>query len=40
MAALRTAFESDVGRATAEDVNHLAQWATVRSMAFELEDHL
>jgi uncharacterized protein (TIGR02118 family) len=40
MAALRNAFESEVGRATAEDVNHLAQWATVRSMVFELEDLL
>jgi uncharacterized protein (TIGR02118 family) len=40
MAALKTAFESDLGRATAEDVNHLAQWASVRSMVFEVEDCL
>jgi uncharacterized protein (TIGR02118 family) len=39
-AALRNAFESEVGRATADDVNQLAQWASVRSMIFELEDQL
>jgi uncharacterized protein (TIGR02118 family) len=39
MAALKAAFDSEVGQATAADVDHLAQWATVRSMVFELEDH-
>ena len=40
VAALRNAFESQVGRATADDVNHLAQWASVRSVVFEVEDLL
>jgi uncharacterized protein (TIGR02118 family) len=40
MASLRHAFESEVGRATADDVDHLTQYATVRSMVYELEDHL
>jgi uncharacterized protein (TIGR02118 family) len=40
MAALRAAFESPVGRATADDVNELSRYATVRSQLFELEDQL
>lgn len=40
MAALKRAFESDVGRATADDVDHLKRYATVRSMVYELEEHL
>lgn len=40
MAALKAAFDSAVGQATANDVDHLGQWASVRSMVFELEDHL
>ena len=40
MAALRSAFNSELGRAIAEDVNHLSQWASVRSMVYELDDHL
>ncbi len=40
MAALRRAFESPAGRATADDVAQLAQYAAVRSMAYEVEDHL
>lgn len=40
MAALRQAFESKVGRATAEDVKHLSQYAAIRSMVYELVDHV
>lgn len=40
MAALKHAFGSEVGRATADDVKQLAQWASVRSVVFELDDHL
>ena len=40
MAALKSAFASEVGRALAEDVDHLSQMATVRSMVYELEEHL
>jgi uncharacterized protein (TIGR02118 family) len=39
MASLRRAFESPVGRATAEDVEKLTEWASVRSMIYELVDH-
>jgi hypothetical protein len=38
--ALRSAFDSELGRAIAEDVNRLSQWSTVRSVVYELEDHL
>jgi uncharacterized protein (TIGR02118 family) len=40
MAALRRAFESPAGRATADDAAQLARYAAVRSLAYELEDHL
>jgi uncharacterized protein (TIGR02118 family) len=40
MHALRSAFDSEVGRVIADDVDHLAQWAAVRSIVLELEDHL
>jgi uncharacterized protein (TIGR02118 family) len=38
--ALKRAFESPVGQATAEDVASLARETQVRSMIYELEDHL
>jgi len=40
MTALRSAVDSELGRALAEDVDHLTQWATVRSMVCELKDQL
>jgi uncharacterized protein (TIGR02118 family) len=38
--ALRNAFDSELGRAVADDVKQLAQYATVQSMVYELEDHV
>ncbi|MGW4771906.1 hypothetical protein ACWEO2_28185 [Nocardia sp. NPDC004278] len=38
LTALRTAFDSEIGRAVAADVANLARYAEVRSMIFELED--
>jgi uncharacterized protein (TIGR02118 family) len=40
MAALRSAFDSEIGRAIAKDVDQLSRLATVQSMIYELEDHL
>lgn len=40
MASLRRAFDSPIGRATADDVAKLARYASVRSQVFELEDQL
>jgi uncharacterized protein (TIGR02118 family) len=38
--ALRRAFASPAGKATAEDVGQLAQHASVRSMTYELEEQM
>ena len=39
MASLRQAFDSPVGRPTAEDVEHLSQWSPgVESVIYELEE--
>jgi hypothetical protein len=40
ISSLSQAFESPEGRATAEDVAHLARHAGVRSMIYELHDCL
>jgi uncharacterized protein (TIGR02118 family) len=38
LAALRAAFQSPQGQATAADVAHLARHAAVKSMIYQLED--